>query len=376
MSDIVLNRFRLGPWLVIRDRNRIERTAADGSPVIVRLEPKAIDVLCALAGDAGQTLLREELLDRVWEGRPVVEGTLSRVILSLRQALGDDARSPTYIETVQKRGYRLLVMPVAAGDLTAESDVSAESELAAATVGEGLPVVSAAVPDAVVATPAAVANTDAPPIPPLVDATTGRRPARWLTRAGAVALATAAVVWIAWPRIQLERATSSGLDAILFRGEKPADRHALREELRYMRSGRVLWVDDEPANNRREITTLEQAGLVVDTVTSNAAAADQMRGREYDVIISDIRRPPPESATAGLDLPRVVVPDRNRLPPLVYYVHHANQPRTVDGYPVTNKASDLLRIVSNVFRWKQTEPRIRPLGAVPDAADQSMPKSK
>lgn len=309
---------------MVRDQNRLERQDGETSRV-ERIEPKAMDVLCVLAINAGQTVTREALLEEVWAGRLVVEAALSRIILSLRNSLGDNARAPIFIETVPKRGYRLIVQP--------ESDET------------GLPaqIVEASPPN-VIGLQSVVASR--------------RRLWPWFT--GVAALLTVSA-WIAWPYIQLERAISSGIGAMQSRGESPVERGVLREELRQIRSGRVLWVDDQPAGNLREITTLEQAGLVVDTALSNAAAADQMRGREYDLLISDIRRPPPEHEHAGLDLPRTVVPDRNRLPPIIYYAHRVTAPRTQDGYPVTNKASELFRMVSDVFRWRATSPQIRPL---------------
>lgn len=335
MTDELPNTFLLGPWRVLRDQNRIERVDADEGATVERLEPKAMDVLCLLAARAGQTLTRDELLEKAWEGRLVVEGTLSRIILSLRQALGDDARAPSFIETVPKRGYRLLLTP--------QREDSEPARQAITT----LP------PPELPALPEIPANSTAV----TTSWRSSRRAGWWLVGIGLTALA----LFLAWPRIQLERATSSGLGAMVSRGESPADRDMLREELRQMRSGRVLWVDDAPAGNQREIDTLEQAGLIVDVATSNAAAAEQMQGREYDVIISDIRRPKPEPPDAGLELPRVIVPDRNRVPPLIYYARVVKKPRTNDGYPVTNKPSELIRLVSDVFRWKQTSPEIRPL---------------
>jgi DNA-binding winged helix-turn-helix (wHTH) protein/CheY-like chemotaxis protein len=318
------NVFRLGPWRVLRDQNRLERQNGETAQV-ERIEPKAMDVLCLLAANAGQTVTREALLEKVWAGRMVVEAALSRIILSLRNSLGDDARSPTFIETVPKRGYRLLVQPG-----LDEAGVPAQ-------IAERLPTNFIDVHSVVAAR---------------------RRTWVWVAAfAGTVVISA----WLAWPRIQLERATSSGIGAMESRGEAPTDRDVLREDLRQIRSGRVLWVDDQPTGNRREITTLEQAGLVVDTAISNAAAADQMRGREYDLIISDIRRPSPENENSGLDLPRVVVPDRNRLPPIIYYLQRVTGPRTQDGYPVTNKPSELFHMVSDVFRWRETSPQIRKL---------------
>jgi DNA-binding winged helix-turn-helix (wHTH) protein/CheY-like chemotaxis protein len=329
MTDTLPNVFRLGSWRVLRDQNRLENLTPQGAHS-ERLEPKAMDVLCLLAANAGQTVTREDLLEKVWQGRLVMEGALSRVVLALRNSLGDDAKSPIYIETVPKRGYRLLVTP--SPDEPATADATAF--FAAVTQEAAREII---VPSA---------------------STSPRRLLGW---AAAGVFALAFMTWLAWPRIQLERATFSGLGAMEFRGEAAGDRGLLREDLRHMRAGRVLWVDDQPSGNEREITTLEHAGLVVDTVTSNAAAAEQMRGREYDLLISDIRRPHPEAIHAGLELPRTVVPDRNRLPPLIYYAHTVSAPRTADGYPVTNKPCELFHLVADVVRWRQGSPALQPL---------------
>jgi transcriptional activator of cad operon len=102
--------FRLGPWRVLVDQDRLERVTADGV-IIEKIEPKAMDVLRLLASRATRTVTRDELFAQVWNNRPVVESALSRVILALRSILGDDARAPIYIETITRRGYRLLVCP-------------------------------------------------------------------------------------------------------------------------------------------------------------------------------------------------------------------------------------------------------------------------
>lgn len=67
-----------------------------------------MQVLCALHDQAGETVSREELLREVWTGRVVVEETLTRAISQLRQAFGDSKRESRYIQTVSKRGYRLI----------------------------------------------------------------------------------------------------------------------------------------------------------------------------------------------------------------------------------------------------------------------------
>ncbi|RPI63695.1 MAG: hypothetical protein EHM50_01905, partial [Lysobacterales bacterium] len=72
-----------------------------------RVQPKVMDVLVFLAQHAGELVERDTLLEQVWR-RVSSEEVLTRCISELRAALGDDRGSPRYIQTVPKRGYRLL----------------------------------------------------------------------------------------------------------------------------------------------------------------------------------------------------------------------------------------------------------------------------
>ena len=74
----------------------------------VPLPPKAHDVLVQLVRRAGRLVTKRELLDQVWAGSFVEEGILSVHISALRKALGDDNRSPRFIETVSRSGYRFI----------------------------------------------------------------------------------------------------------------------------------------------------------------------------------------------------------------------------------------------------------------------------
>lgn len=73
-----------------------------------RLEPRVMSVLCLLASEPGRVFSKQELFDQVWGVAIVEDVTLSRCISDLRRALGDDARKPRYIETIPKKGYRLI----------------------------------------------------------------------------------------------------------------------------------------------------------------------------------------------------------------------------------------------------------------------------
>jgi len=80
-----------------------------------RLEHRAGQVLRILARRRGKLVSQQELIDEVWAGRIVSPNSVAITIADIRRALGDNAKTPAFIETVPKRGYRL----AAAGDRTA-----------------------------------------------------------------------------------------------------------------------------------------------------------------------------------------------------------------------------------------------------------------
>jgi DNA-binding winged helix-turn-helix (wHTH) protein/TolB-like protein/Tfp pilus assembly protein PilF len=102
----------IGDWSVEPTLDALQR----GSET-VRLEPKAMELLVVLASRPGEVVSREELLSAVWPGVVVGDEALSQAVTKLRKALGDDVRAPTYIETISKRGYRLIaaVKPLGGG---------------------------------------------------------------------------------------------------------------------------------------------------------------------------------------------------------------------------------------------------------------------
>lgn len=73
-----------------------------------RLEHRAARTLELLCRRRGTIVSHEEILAEVWNGRTISPNGVTVVIKDIRQALGDDAREPRHIETVSKRGYRLL----------------------------------------------------------------------------------------------------------------------------------------------------------------------------------------------------------------------------------------------------------------------------
>ena len=85
-----------------------------------KLEPRVMDLLVVLAQQPGEVLPREELESRVWSGMVVGYDALSSAMIKLRKALGDDPHQPRYIETLPKKGYRLIA-PVQEMEATVEN---------------------------------------------------------------------------------------------------------------------------------------------------------------------------------------------------------------------------------------------------------------
>src|SRR5437763_11682738 len=111
MSPRALNEqpFEFGDWRVEPSRGVL--AALDGRAE-THLEPRLMDLLLLFAGSAGRVLGKQEIIDGVWGGRAVGDDTLAAAVSRLRSALGETP-ARRYIETLPKRGYRLLLEPPA-----------------------------------------------------------------------------------------------------------------------------------------------------------------------------------------------------------------------------------------------------------------------
>jgi DNA-binding winged helix-turn-helix (wHTH) protein/Tol biopolymer transport system component len=99
----------IGDWQTVSANNEI--CCEDK---IIQLEPKAMAVLLYLAKHQNRAVPIQELLDNLWQGIKVGDNTIRRLITQLRKAFGDDSKQPRYIDTVPRKGYRLIakVSPV------------------------------------------------------------------------------------------------------------------------------------------------------------------------------------------------------------------------------------------------------------------------
>src|ERR1700694_5875129 len=95
-----------GPFRLLPAERLLEK---DGVPV--HLGGRALEILIFLVERAGEVVSKKDLVDRVWAGVTVDEGSLRTHMAALRKALGDGQSGGRYITNVPGRGY-CLVMPI------------------------------------------------------------------------------------------------------------------------------------------------------------------------------------------------------------------------------------------------------------------------
>ena len=95
--------FTLGEWEILPLRGVLRCGDQEERP-----EPRVFGVLIALAQRNGDLVTRDELVDELWDGRPTSDEPINRCMSQLRGHLGDKSRPHEYVETLTRRGYRLL----------------------------------------------------------------------------------------------------------------------------------------------------------------------------------------------------------------------------------------------------------------------------
>jgi len=98
MTAILINQLKLFP-----QQHRIYR-----GKVKIDLQPKCAELLLFLANHPGEVISKETLLSAIWGDAVVGDDVLTNCIRKLRRQLNDDAKSPHVIETITKKGYRMI----------------------------------------------------------------------------------------------------------------------------------------------------------------------------------------------------------------------------------------------------------------------------
>ena len=97
--------FEIGDWRVKPDCNRMIHR---GRGIERKLEPRLMHLFCFLAANPGRTLSRGDLITELWPQVIVTENSLTRAVSELRKHLGAVGGGAVKIETVPKKGYRLI----------------------------------------------------------------------------------------------------------------------------------------------------------------------------------------------------------------------------------------------------------------------------
>ncbi|GAB4188392.1 MAG: winged helix-turn-helix domain-containing protein [Wenzhouxiangellaceae bacterium] len=100
MRDV---RFRLGDWLINPADNSLEN-----QNIRRQVEPHVMEVLEFLCQHPGETVSAEQLLEACWPDSDFGDNPVHKAIARLRKALNDSSTQPQYLQTIRKRGYRII----------------------------------------------------------------------------------------------------------------------------------------------------------------------------------------------------------------------------------------------------------------------------
>ncbi|MCJ8269989.1 MAG: transcriptional regulator, partial [Psychrosphaera sp.] len=102
-QDLAKQKFVLGEWVVDPVINQL--SSPQSQSLIV---PKLMETLVYFAEHQGEVVSGEQITKAIWQGSVVGENSLYNNIAQLRKSLGDTAAKKRYIETIPRKGYRLI----------------------------------------------------------------------------------------------------------------------------------------------------------------------------------------------------------------------------------------------------------------------------
>ena len=97
------------------------------------LEPQVFALMALLVGNRERVITRDEIIEKVWDGRVVSDAAIDSRIKSARRALGDDGNTQRFIRTLHRQGFRFVADAVVAPEVFAHSE---KGEAEAATPSE------------------------------------------------------------------------------------------------------------------------------------------------------------------------------------------------------------------------------------------------
>lgn len=192
-TSTLKGRWRIGEWTLDVERDTLSRDDESGARETVKIEPRLTRLLIVLASRSGEIVSAEELLSSVWRDVVVTPDSVYQSIAKLRRALHDDPVAPRCIETLPRKGYRLLLTAQALPYMRRVSDPPTVPP--AAPLADAVAATSTPTPMSVAA-PAAE-QTDANRQQAEASLATRNRSRRRLWLAAVGVLATGAVVGVA-----------------------------------------------------------------------------------------------------------------------------------------------------------------------------------
>lgn len=97
--------FQFGDFILDVKKQRLLAVVSQSE---VAIEPKLLELLVLFIERPNCTITRQDILNQLWAGSIVTDNAINKLIGNLRKVLGDEAKNPRYIQTVPKRGYRLV----------------------------------------------------------------------------------------------------------------------------------------------------------------------------------------------------------------------------------------------------------------------------
>lgn len=120
----------------------------------------------------------------------------------------------------------------------------------------------------------------------------------------------------------------------------------LARSIELVKGARILWIDDEPENNRHKIALFEEAGARVDVQESSEGARGALRRARHDVVLSDVARG--DDPKAGLTFADELTALGNA-PPVILYVDEVRKPVPASAFGITRRPDELLHLVLDVL---------------------------
>ena len=125
----------------------------------------------------------------------------------------------------------------------------------------------------------------------------------------------------------------------------------LAQSTALLNGAKLLWIDDNPENNRFERSLLEEAGASVNEAVSSDQAMRSLSHTAYDLILSDIRRG--DDGEAGTNFLQVLI-DEGRRMPVVFYVGQVAGPTPPGAFGITDSPDELVHLVLDALARRRS----------------------